>query len=246
MSDSNEEELNRLLEFLYIAPVGLLDFDITGTIHLANPRITQIFNPFCPSGQVSNIFDILNPQLPEMVQRIVNFEKSSGTVIDNECITLMAPTSMDDSTPQRELILDLTVLKQPVDRFYASVNNVTENAMLARENMLYDQTLNSVARCVDSYVIFTTDPKGIVASWNDNAERLTGIPYSQAIGTQYSDLVGRSRQDGDSLLKQSRSCGSIAFKGDHQGFKDSMLNVLKNPSGDILGYSAICRHTGGA
>jgi hypothetical protein len=81
MSDDIEAELSKLLEFLYVAPVGLINFDITGAIKMANPKITQIFNPFCPMGQVSNIFDILNEQAPDPVYKIVSFEESFGTIL---------------------------------------------------------------------------------------------------------------------------------------------------------------------
>jgi len=143
---------------------------------------------------------------------------------------------VDDSTPRQELILNLMVVKQAGDKFIASISNVTDKVMLARKNMIFDQTLKPVSRCVDSYVIFTTDVKGIANSWNDNAQSKTGVSSNQATGTALSLLAGRSLQDGETLLKEANTLGSVSFKGEQKGLRNCILNVLKKPNGDILGY----------
>lgn len=241
MSTVSEDDFNRLVNFLYIVPVGLIDFDHTGAIHMANPKITQIFNPFCPTGMVTNLFEIIEPQFPEHVKRIKDFSEDSGTVIDNECITLMAPTSMDDSTPRQELILDLTVVKQPQGRFSASIHNVTEKAMLARENMVYNQTLDAISRSIVDYGMFSTDAEGIVNGWNENAQRLTGVDSAEAIGSPCFKVMGIDEAEADKLLTEAKTHGSISLKKDIEKTSELVLNVLKDPKGVVLGYSIICR-----
>lgn len=66
MPSAAEEELERMIQFLYVVPVGLLEFDARGLILMANPTITQLFNPFSLNGMISNIYDVIRPQLPEL------------------------------------------------------------------------------------------------------------------------------------------------------------------------------------
>lgn len=40
MSIEAEQQLEQLIKFLYVVPVGLLEFDLEGKITLANPTIT--------------------------------------------------------------------------------------------------------------------------------------------------------------------------------------------------------------
>ena len=46
----------KLLEFLYVAPVALIEFDGRGKVKIANPRVAQLFNRFAPGGYFDNFF----------------------------------------------------------------------------------------------------------------------------------------------------------------------------------------------
>ena len=241
MTNEAEEALEKLTEFLYIVPVGLLEFDANGQIYLANPRITQIFNPFTMTGMVSNIFEILKPQLPDFVDQILAFESDSGMIAENERLVLMAPTGPKEDDPKEELVLDITVIKQQSGRFYASVNNVTEQTKVMRENMINNQRLDAIVNRVDDYGIFTLDKEGKVNSWNKAAAQVLKVSDKDALGQMYSKLMGIGEDKGESLLAATQQCGWVAFQNPGEDIGDTLLTVIKEPEGGVLGYSVITR-----
>ncbi len=61
--------------------------------------------------------------------------------------------------------------------------------------------------------VFRTDPYGWIADWNPAAERLTGIPASEAVGRPCWDVVAGRNDDGALLCHPGCSAARLAREG---------------------------------
>ena len=192
----------KLLEFLYVAPVALIQFDGSGNVTLANPRVAQLFNRYAPGGYFANFLTFLDDVLPEFKKDIVNFPHKGGQIMENKRVCLQAPSQL----AQEELWMDVTVMKQDDERYIASLNNVTDQVVAENERYVSEQYLTQLLEKVNKHVAFTLDPNGIINSWNITGETyITDSPY--ALGKVLSQLFPISNQDNSLILAQAKEMG---------------------------------------
>ncbi|WP_082161719.1 PAS domain S-box protein [Rufibacter radiotolerans] len=64
---------------------------------------------------------------------------------------------------------------------------------------------------VKDYAIFTTDPNGIINSWNKGAERLKGYTEAEIIGQHKNEELERINLDLDNFIYTARmTCGHLS------------------------------------
>lgn len=236
-----DEEMSRLLEFLYVAPVGLIEFDADGQLRMANPRIAQLFNRFAPGGYFENFFDFLSDVLPELRQLITGFEPESGQICENRRFALEAPDAESDET----LWFDFTVVRQERDRYIASVNNVTEQVRSEAEAHLKQQRLDSILKHVDDHIIFTVAADGRIDSWNRTGEYTLGLVPERARGTRVDEVLHFDETTTEALLELTSSRGwaeaSVTFCDvrARQMTGTLTLAAIRQITGEAAGFSAI-------
>ncbi|MBC7727911.1 MAG: hypothetical protein H7242_09915, partial [Microbacteriaceae bacterium] len=59
MKSESTAAYEALLQFLYQAPIGLLQTTLDGEITMINPMSAQLLMPLAPTGNLSNLFDVL-------------------------------------------------------------------------------------------------------------------------------------------------------------------------------------------
>ncbi|MGC4075483.1 MAG: ATP-binding protein [Rubrivivax sp.] len=111
-----------LLEFLYRAPVAMLQTDADGRVQLLTPRAAQLLQPLAAGGRLDNLFDVLEPTLPSLRAELAAFDAPRGTVFEGRRVTLRLP-----GTPPRDQVLALGVLKIDDDRVAAWLVDVTSD-----------------------------------------------------------------------------------------------------------------------
>jgi diguanylate cyclase (GGDEF)-like protein len=62
----NSGASDALIQFLYQAPIGLLQTELDGEIRMINPMAASLLMPLTRAGELSNIFDVLEPFAPEL------------------------------------------------------------------------------------------------------------------------------------------------------------------------------------
>jgi len=80
-----------LLQFLYRAPVGLLQCAADGTIEMLNPPAARWLLPYSPDGSLDNLFTVLAGALPRLRDAVAAFEPANGTVCDGLALPPAAP-----------------------------------------------------------------------------------------------------------------------------------------------------------
>lgn len=240
------DEMEHLLEFLYIAPVALIEFDDSGKVVMANPRVAQLFNRFAPGGYFENFFTFLGDNLVELKDLIQGFDQERGQIMENKRFRMEVPSGADSF---EELWFDATVMRQDKKRYIASLNNVTDQVRTQVENHMRGQALESIYRHVDDHIMFTLNSDGVVDSWNITGEYAMGILPTNAINRSLQDIVKLVEDEPlDNLLLPAREKGWFTTKTKYNNAEgrdvgaDLTVWAINDLSGGVAGYSAILSH----
>ena len=111
-----------LLQFLYQAPIGLLQTTLDGEITMINPMSAQLLMPFVPDGNLFNLFDVLEPVAPELRQLVANTRAEVAVICEELCIENKRPGRRADDPVQ---VLSFRLLKLDGSTLVASVSDAT-------------------------------------------------------------------------------------------------------------------------
>lgn len=136
-------ELDLMLQFLHLAPVGLLRLDRTGNIVLMNPTGAQLLALLGlgreAPGRLPNLFDLTDRVAPDVRTLVGLFGDDSGVVLDKYRLLLdrADPGGLPPGTP---IALGITALKLPADPDSLMVV-VTDESSTVRLQRLQSQWL---------------------------------------------------------------------------------------------------------
>jgi diguanylate cyclase (GGDEF)-like protein/PAS domain S-box-containing protein len=245
-----DDELEALLEFLYLAPIGIAQLAPDGTIELANPLVTQLLMPISPSG-LSNLFDALSTYAPDLRSRVAAFDRPTGRVFEDLRVPIVPPHApVAGVTPPA--MLSVTVVKPRPDRMMALVRDITEIA--AKERALHEKTqrLQSIVDGVRDYAIYTVDRRGTIDGWSRSAERVTGFAEADALGRPFWELFPDEEDAARTAaeeMQQAAAAGwceteALARKATGERYwADSVTSVVLDEEGRPAGYTRITRDT---
>ena len=123
MDPSIEDDYEALIQFLYMAPIGLLQARIDGEILMVNPLCAQLLMPLSPDGGLSNLYTALEGLAPDLRSRVQAYPESHGMVFEG--LQLRVPADPRHRTDSR--ILALTLLKLDGQRVMAVLGDVTQS-----------------------------------------------------------------------------------------------------------------------
>ncbi len=112
----NENE--RLLRFLYLAPVALLEIDRAGHIHLMNGYAAGYLMPMSRTGELTNLFEILSGADIDLAELVNESVAETGTILKDRRLRWAPPSSSP-------LYFSLTVERLSSDRFLVAMNDIT-------------------------------------------------------------------------------------------------------------------------
>ncbi|WP_244851505.1 bifunctional diguanylate cyclase/phosphodiesterase [Caballeronia sp. SL2Y3] len=129
-----------LMEFLYRAPIGLLQISALGMIEMINPMSARLLMPLSPDGNLVNLFDVLETIAPQFRRMVEEYEAPAGAVCDAVRITVPR-ASRNVLAPQ---VLSVSLLKLDENHLMAMVSDVTLESQ--REQSMLDKKLGEAAR----------------------------------------------------------------------------------------------------
>jgi diguanylate cyclase (GGDEF)-like protein/PAS domain S-box-containing protein len=177
-----EEEYEALIQFLYLAPVGLVQAATDGEIAMINPISAQLLMPISRDGDLTNLFTALETVAPELRHLCANFSKPYGMVCDALRIQINAGMS-GKSDPQ---ILALTVLKLDDMRLMAVLNDVSLQVKRERQLKQNEAWFNAILTGITDYALVRLDQGGLIEDWNESIGRVTGFARDEVLGRPYS------------------------------------------------------------
>jgi len=181
-------EHEALMQFLYLAPVGLVQTGIDGEILMINPISAQLLMPLARDGNLVNLFEALEGVAPELRHLCAQFTRPNGMVCDGLQIHLNHPgyASGGALRPRRSpQVLSLSLLKLDDARLMAVLSDVSEQVRRERQLRQNDAWLNALLTSITDYALVGLDRQGRVCEWNETIGRVTG--HGEAVvGSSYA------------------------------------------------------------
>jgi diguanylate cyclase (GGDEF)-like protein len=153
-----------LMQFLYQAPIGLVQATLAGAIEMLNPMSAQLLMPLAVDGQLDNLFDVLGPLAPQLPTLVAAFDGPAGVVCDSLRVSVR---EADPGAPQ---VLSVSLLKVDGTRLMAVINDVTTE--VRREQQGLDRRLRAAER----------------------TDSLTNMPNRAAARDQITQALARSEE----------------------------------------------------
>jgi diguanylate cyclase (GGDEF)-like protein/PAS domain S-box-containing protein len=182
MSAPVEQEYEALLQFMYMAPIGLVQTLADGEITMVNPLCAQLLMPLSPDGQLANLFTALEAVVPDLRQRVREFPDAYGTICDAQQV----PISTGQAGRRQHQVLSLTLLKLDAERLMAVLSDVTQSVRRERELRQSQAWINTLAIGLSDYALVSLDHSGCVQGWNPSISRITGFSREQVEGRSLS------------------------------------------------------------
>jgi diguanylate cyclase (GGDEF)-like protein len=110
------------MQFLYRAPIGLLQTSLDGGILLINPTAARHMMPLAVAGNLSNLFDVLDPVLPDLRARAAAASSEPGTVLCEDLRFTLPGTGRGGEPP---LTLALSLQRLDAELLMGSLSDVT-------------------------------------------------------------------------------------------------------------------------
>jgi diguanylate cyclase (GGDEF)-like protein/PAS domain S-box-containing protein len=170
-----------LIQFLYLAPVGLVQAEMDGGIVMMNPISAQLLMPLSRDGGLDNLFAALDGVAPDLRYLCDQYTLPSGKICDGLHVHLNAG-SAGKKVPQ---ILSVTLLKLDEQRLMAVIDDVTMQVRRERQLRQNDAWLNAILTGITDYALVGLDARGAIAEWNPSIGRVTGFG-AEAVGQPYS------------------------------------------------------------
>ena len=175
-------EYEALLQFLYLAPVGLVQTSLDGEIEFINPLSAQLLMPLARDGALNNLFIALENVAPDLRHLAARFEAPQGRICDAMPLQLSASIA-GVVDPQ---LLSLTLVKMDADRLMAVLSDITLQVKRDRELRANEAVLNALLFGATDYVVASLDRSGCILSCSSSLGAVTGFAAEAVLGQPYS------------------------------------------------------------
>jgi diguanylate cyclase (GGDEF)-like protein len=131
-----------LIQFLYRAPIGLIQSTLDGKIEMLNAMSAQLLMPLSRDGTLDNLFTVLDGVAPQL-RALANKHRdlcAGGAICEDLRITL-APGEVGNALPQ---VLSISLLQLDEGRLMAVLSDVT--LQVQREQQGLARRLSDAAR----------------------------------------------------------------------------------------------------
>lgn len=157
--DTSAQQLEALIQFLYQAPIGLVQTTLEGDILMINPLSAQLLMPLAHQGRLTNLFEVLSRVAPQL--RALTAGAHPGAVIcDN--LRLNAPSAQGG--PAMPSILALKLVRLDDVSLIGTISDAT--ALVQREQQQVAAKLH-IAAHLDS---LTRMPNGLALAQRIDVE----------------------------------------------------------------------------
>jgi diguanylate cyclase (GGDEF)-like protein len=129
-----------LMQFLYRAPIGLVQTAFDGKIEMLNPMSAQLLMPLSRDGMLDNLFTVLDVVAPELRALAAEDRGLSGLICEDVRISL-APVDIDNPAPK---VLSVSLMRLDECRLMAVLSDVT--LQVRREQQGLARRLSDAAR----------------------------------------------------------------------------------------------------
>jgi hypothetical protein len=134
------EEHEALIQFLYLAPVGLVQASMDGAIAMINPVSAQLLMPLSRDGNLDNLFTALASVAPSLRPMCAGFAPSHGVICDAMHLHL----NPGGNGRQARIVVSLTVVKLDESRLMAVLSDVSGQVKRGTEPKQGDALIDAI------------------------------------------------------------------------------------------------------
>ena len=240
-------EHEALLQFLYLAPVGLIQTNLTGQVDLMNPLSAQLLMPLSKDGGLSNLFKVLESVAPELRRMTEDFSAPQGSV----CEGFRAQLTAGIRGKEDPKMLGISLIKLDDERLMAVLIDMTQVTAQERQLKYNTAWLNAITAGVSDYALMSLDHDGKIYEWNSSIGRVLKYSEEEVIGKSFSifykeggisperivDFLKEADEDGWSLTEGWR------IKADGTQFwSSSMIVPIEVTAADVDGDTVSSTH----
>ena len=196
MAFSLAEDYEALTQFLYIAPIGLVQARLDGEIVMVNPVCAQLLMPLSRDGELSNLFTALQGVAPDLRHMTEVYEGSHGMV----CDALHLQVDAGRAGRKDAQILSLSLLKLDEQRLMAVLSDVSKSVKRDRELRQSLAWINTIVTGLTDYALVALDASGCAVSWNPSIGRVTGFASEATIARSYAMFYPSDGMSADRAL----------------------------------------------
>ena len=131
MGESSSTAHEALMQFLYQAPIGLVQMTLDGEITMINPMSAQLLMPLSVNGELSNLFDVLRAAAPQLRDQAAAAPYPGGDVCDGLRVSVGPPPAGNEIPPT----LSIRLLRLDVHMLMCSVTDITASLRLERQHV---------------------------------------------------------------------------------------------------------------
>ena len=139
MESDSLDNYEALVQFLYRAPIGLVQIAASGEIEMLNPMSAQLLMPLAPGGDLDNLYAVLGAVAPDLRKMTEDFGPLPGIVCDGIRLDLGLY-----SGPGVVQVLSLSLLKLDSGALMAVLADATQE--VERERKKLERGLSTAAR----------------------------------------------------------------------------------------------------
>ena len=131
MNEPSSAAHEALMQFLYQAPIGLVQATLDGEITMINPMSAQLLMPLAPTGNLSNLFDVLRAAAPQLRGHAAAAPYPGGEVCDGLHISMGPPPVGEEIPPT----LSIRLLRLDAHMLMCNVTDVTAALRLEQQHV---------------------------------------------------------------------------------------------------------------
>jgi len=193
-----EEEYEALIQFLYMAPIGLAQLRIDGEIVMINPLCAQLLMPLSRDGELANLFSALHSVAPDLAHRARDFEPLHGKVCD--ALRLQIDAGVPGGKDAQ--VLSLSLLKLDHGSLMAVLSDVSLSEKNERQLRRSQAWINTIVTGITGYALVSLDRQGLVQCWNSGVMNVTGYGADATLGQSYALFYPRDAMSGQRMMER--------------------------------------------
>ena len=241
---SDEE---KLLEFLYAAPTGLVEINATGAIMMINPYAMKHLLPLAGARDSGNLFAMLENSAPELRNLFDGFADERGTVCDGHRITVDIGRHRDGSEPK---VLACTLVKLDPDRAIACISDITQQVAHERRLKQAETWFSSLMNDINDYAVLSITSDGVVDAVNESWTAQTGEAVGRLLGQTLDDVFPSPDDDAVGMVELLRISARDGWHLDEMWhvradgtryWCQRLLAARAGSNGDLIGYTVVLR-----
>jgi diguanylate cyclase (GGDEF)-like protein len=137
-SVDNTAAYESLIQFLYRAPIGLVQANLAGEIEMINPTAARLLMPLSSDGSLDNLFAVLGRVAPQLQSLVAALGTAGGELGDELRVPLRTPAG------EAQQVLSIQLQRLDANRLMTVVNDIS--LQVQQEQLVLERRLHQAAR----------------------------------------------------------------------------------------------------